>query len=62
VATLVAILGKVYYKGWIYGDITNVCEPMHRVKYEDLKIHGLKYNIIPLIRIVLAVQVNIVLF
>jgi len=29
-ASLVAILREVYCKEWIYRDITNVCEPMHR--------------------------------
>jgi len=32
VATLVDILGKMYCKDWIYGDITNICEPVHEVK------------------------------
>jgi hypothetical protein len=58
----VAILEKAYYKGWICGDITNVSEPMHRVKYECLKVHGLKYSETALIRIVLAVRVNIFSF
>jgi len=66
VAPLLAILGIIYCKGWIYGDITNVCEPVHKVKYEGLRIHGLKYGRNPLIRtlvirIVLAVRVNIFL-
>jgi len=28
----VANLREVPYKGWIYGEITEVCEPMHRGK------------------------------
>jgi len=31
-ATLVAILSKVRYKGWIYRDIKKVCEPTHMCK------------------------------
>ena len=32
VSTLVATLGKMYCKGYMYGDITNACETMHKVK------------------------------
>ena len=28
--TVVAILSEVHYKGWIYLDMTNVCEPVLR--------------------------------
>ena len=28
--TLVAILREMYRKGWIYRDITKICEQMHR--------------------------------
>ena len=31
-ATHVATLGEVHYKGWIYRDITKVCEIKHRCK------------------------------
>jgi hypothetical protein len=31
-ATLVAILRQVHDKGWIYRDITKVCEPTRRCK------------------------------
>lgn len=66
VAPLLAFFGIIYCKGWIYVDITNVCEPVHKVKYEGLKIHSLKYSRNSLIRtlvirIVLAVLVNIFL-
>jgi len=28
--TVVAILSEVHYKGWLYLDMTNICEPVLR--------------------------------
>ena len=36
-ANLVAILSEVRYKGWIYRDVTKVCEPTHRCKILSFK-------------------------
>ena len=36
-ATHVAILGEVHYKGWIYRDLTKVCEVMHSCKILSFK-------------------------
>jgi len=41
-ATLVAILSEVCYKGWIYRDITKVCETRHRCKILNFKNIWLK--------------------
>jgi Fe2+ transport system protein B len=36
-ATLVAVLSKVCYKGWLYRDLTKVCEQTHRCKIPSFK-------------------------
>ena len=35
--SLVVILKEVPYKGWIYRDITKICEPKHRCKILSFK-------------------------
>jgi hypothetical protein len=39
-ATLVAFLWEVNYTGWIFLDITKVCEQMHRYETLSVKIHN----------------------
>jgi hypothetical protein len=44
-ATLMTILRKVRYRGWIYRDITEVHEPMHRYKVPCFKNTWFKIRI-----------------
>jgi hypothetical protein len=43
--TLVAINKEVPYKGWIYRDITKICELKHRCKILSFKNIGFKIHI-----------------